>query len=136
MQQVKTLLAAGYELTVVDSEIKVKKPPKPLPSGLEAAMFAAIKLNKSAAIQFLSSPPPPPTTTPILPTLPPLTQTVMSFEELTAKVRRGGLSDRDEAWWITQWQIVAGDRGLIPKVGSDGLPHREWAKELAQHGSK
>ena len=60
----------------------------------------------------------------------------MPMSQLEGMIRRGDLSERDEAWWITQWQIVAGDRGLIPRIGSDGLPHREWAKELAQHGSK
>lgn len=52
--------------------------------------------------------------------------------DLAALILAGDLSERDEAWWITQWQIVAGDRGLIPRTGSDGLPHREWAKELAR----
>jgi hypothetical protein len=129
MQQVKTLLDAGYKLSIEGNEIKVKPPPKRLPTGLEAAMFQAIKGNKAAAIQYLSSPPPPVTTTPET-TPPPLTSIVMSFEALTTKVLAGGMSERDEAWWITQWQIVAGDRGLIPRIGSDGLPHREWAKEL------
>lgn len=127
MQQVKTLQSAGYELTVSNGEIKIKRPPKPLPTGLEAAIFAAIKGSKAAAIQFLSSPPTP--TTP-----PPPTSVSMTLSELEAKIN-SDLPDRDAAWWITQWQIVAGDRGLIPKIGSDGLPHREWAKELAQHGS-
>lgn len=131
MQQVKTLQSAGYELTVSNGEIKIKRPPKPLPTSLETAMFAAIKGNKAEAIKFLSSPPPPATTTPTS-TPPPLTQTVMPMSQLEGMIQRGGLSQRDEAWYVTQWQIVAGDRGLIPKVGSDGLPHREWAKELAQ----
>jgi len=130
MQQVKTLIAAGYALTVEGNEIKVKPPPKRLPTGLEAAMFQAVKANKAAAIQYLSSPPPAPATTTPETTPPPLTSTVMGFEALTTKVLAGGISERDEAWWITQWQIVAGDRGLIPRIGSDGLPHREWAKEL------
>ena len=126
MQQVKTLIAAGYELTVEGNEIKIKRPPKPLPSGLEAAMFAAIKGSKAEAIKFLSSPPPTPTTPP------PLTQVATTMTDLAALILAGDLSQRDEAWYVTQWQIVAGDRGLIPKVGSDGLPHREWAKELAR----
>lgn len=125
MQQVKTLQAAGYELTVRDGEIKIKRPPKPLPTSLETAMFAAIKASKSVAIQFLSSPPTP--TTP-----PPPTQTVMPMSQLEGMIRRGDLSERDEAWYVTQWQIVASERGLIPANGSDGLPHREWAKELAR----
>ena len=123
MQQVKTLLDAGYGLTVEGNEIKVKPPPKRLPTGLEAAMFQAIKGNKAAAIQYLSSPPTP--TTP-----PPPTQTVMPMSQLEGMIRRGDLSERDEAWYVTQWQIVASERGLIPANGSDGLPHREWAKEL------
>ena len=126
MQQVKTLQSAGYELTVRDGEIKIKRPPKPLPTSLEAAMFAAIKGSKAAAIKFLSSPPPTPTTPP------PLTQVATTMTDLAALILAGDLSQRDEAWYVTQWQIVAGDRGLTPKIGSDGLPHREWAKELAR----
>jgi hypothetical protein len=134
MQQIKTLLDAGYKLSIEGNEIKVKPPPKRLPTGLEAAMFQAVKANKAAAIQYLSSPSPPVTMTPET-TPPPLTSIAMSFEALTTKVLAGGMSERDEAWYVTQWQIVASERGLIPKIGSDGLPHREWAKELAQHGS-
>jgi len=134
MQQIKTLLDAGYKLSIEGNEIKVKPPPKRLPTGLEAAMFQAIKGNKAAAIQFLSSPPVLATTTQTTP--PPPTQVATTMTDLAALILAGDLSERDEAWYVTQWQIVASERGLIPKIGSDGLPHREWAKELAQHGSK
>ena len=134
MQQVKTLLDAGYTLSIEGSEIKVKKPLKPLPTSLEMALFAAVKANKVAAIQYLSLPPPAPATTTPETTPPPLTRIGMAMETLERLILSGNLSERDEAWWITQWQIVAGDRGLIPKIGSDGLPHREWAKELAKDG--
>jgi len=130
MQQVKTLQSAGYELTVSNGEIKIKRPPKPLPTSLETAMFAVIKGSKAEAIKYLSSPPAPATTTQTTP--PPPTQTVMPMSQLEGMIRRGDLSERDEAWYVTQWQIVASERGLIPKIGSDGLPHREWAKELAR----
>lgn len=128
MQQVKTLQSAGYELTVSNGEIKIKRPPKPLPTSLETAMFAVIKGSKAEAIKYLSSPPAPATTTQTTP--PPPTQVATTMTELSALILAGDLSERDEAWYVTQWQIVASERGLIPANGSDGLPHREWAKEL------